>query len=396
MILVLGKGISGKGITRLLKKEDIRYDYLNDYEVKKMDYDLVIKSPGIPYSNKIIRQAIKKKIPVITDIELVYHLSKKEFIAVTGTNGKTTTVSILSKLLKMKPSGNIGYSVCDYIIDYPKNKYCLCELSSFQLKGIKDFRPNVAVILNLEKAHLDYHENISDYHDSKMNILKNMNGNDFVIYNYDDEVISKYVKDISVNKISFSLCNNKANCYIVENYVYYNNRKILSISNLKLKGNQYYYDILASICVSKVLKVKRYVKKIIKFKGINYRMTYIKKNIFNDAKSTNPLSTLGAIKNFNDCILICGGKNRGEDLSVLKSELYRLKKVYCYGESKSNIKDFMESNLINCEEFQTLKEAVYKLKKDKIKGTILYSPMMASLDQYSSYKERGKEFNTYF
>ena len=398
-ILVLGTGVANDGVVMLLKEEGLDYDYLNIDEVMTFDYQFVVKAPGIPMTEPIIQGFLKKNIRVITDVELAFLLRKKFYIAVTGSNGKTTTVSLIKHILSVKyktiACGNIGYSLCRALVEHKDAEIFVVELSSFQLEAsLIDF--NISVLLNVHPCHLDHHTSYKEYIDSKANLCKNQSSSHYCVYHMDDPILREMVKSISAEQISFSRNSYLAKCYIFDEHIYFQNKKILKI-NPSLKEKTFFLeDVMAAI--SAVSLVKGISSKIIReqmksFEEIEYRLTKINSFIYNDAKSTNPYSTMAALECFDSVELICGGYDRKENLDCLKSSLTKLKRVYAYGQTKGKIEKYMQDNNVECLAFNYLDEAFEKAYLDRKEEIILFSPMFASFDGFKNYIERGKYFN---
>lgn len=400
-ILLLGKGISNNALHVFLNKYSIEHDFLSLDEVEKDNYDLVIKGPGIFYSEEIIKMFIAKDVMIITDIEFIYWFLNKEFIAITGTNGKTTTTYLINDILNTKvPSiacGNCGFPISQAALDYKLYKYFVVELSSFELKGLIKFTPKIAVVTNIKSAHLDYHNSLEDYYKSKYNITKNQSKLDYLVLNIDDDVSMQIFKNTEASKVTFSLENKNADCYKKNNNIYYKKEKVFNIRCLTNHTEPFIYDVLASVCVSKILNVEnKYIKRALKkFVNIKYRLEEIKKDIYNDAKSTNINSTISALKTFKnkEVFLICGGYDRKEDLMINEEEFINVKRVYAYGQTKDKVYNIFKKKKKDVLTFNNLKEATLKALNDRINEVILYSPMFASYDQYKSFEDRGKEFS---
>lgn len=398
-ILALGTGVANDGVVMLLKEEGLDYDYLNIDEVMTFDYQFVVKAPGIPMTEPIIQGFLKKNIRVITDVELAFLLRKKFYIGVTGSNGKTTTVSLIKHILSAKyktiACGNIGYSLCRALVEHKDAEIFVVELSSFQLEAsLIDF--NISVLLNVHPCHLDHHTSYKEYIDSKANLCKNQSSSHYCVYHMDDPILREMVKSISAEQISFSRNSYLAKCYIFDEHIYFQNKKILKI-NPSLKEKTFFLeDVMAAI--SAVSLVKGISSKIIReqmksFEEIEYRLTKINSFIYNDAKSTNPYSTMAALECFDSVELICGGYDRKENLDCLKSSLTKLKRVYAYGQTKGKIEKYMQDNNVECLAFNSLDEAFEKAYLDRKEEIILFSPMFASFDGFKNYIERGKYFN---
>lgn len=397
--LVLGKGVANDGVVMLLEEEKIEYEYLNLDELKHYDYTYVIKAPGIPYTEEHIQKFLDLKVSVITDIELACLLRKKFYIGVTGSNGKTTTVSLIQHLLSRKSQavacGNIGYSVCRALVDHKDADIFVVELSSFQLEHSK-IDLNISVLLNVHPCHLDHHSEYKDYIESKANICRYQSASHYCVYLMDDPILRDIVKNVDSQKISFSRSSYLAKCYIHEGYIYYRKNKILKIEDSLAQRSYLLEDAMAAI--SAVSLVNKITPKIIReqwktFQQIEYRLTPINDFIYNDAKSTNPYATLAALDCFQSVELVCGGYDRKENLACLKGALSKIKRVYAYGQTKEKIKNFMEENAVECFVFDDLETAFLKAYQDRKEETILFSPMFASFDHFKNYIERGKYFN---
>ena len=365
------------------------------------DYDYVVKAPGIPYHNDIIKEFISRKIKVYTDLELGMRLRNKYYIVVSGSNGKTTTTYLITNMLNTQFSaiscGNCGFPISQAALDYRHYKYYVIELSSFQLKGIKKFTPKIAVVTNVKQAHLDYHKSIEDYYKSKINITKNQTKEDYLVLNIDDPTSVLLFKNSEATKITYSLNNKNSTCYYNKGNFYYNKEIVCNIRHLNNKTDIFKYDVMASICVAKLLNVenKNIINALKKFENIKYRLESLGKNIYNDAKSTNIYSTISALNEFKnkEVFLICGGYDRKDDLSGLDSNISNVIKVYTYGATKERVYNYFKKKKIEVIMFETLRDATLKALNDRIDEVILYSPMFASYDQYASYEERGREFN---
>lgn len=400
-ILLLGKGISNNALNQFMIKYSIEHDYLKLDEVIRFNYKLVIKGPGIFYDEEVIKKFIENEVEIITDIEFIYWFLNKDYIGITGTNGKTTTTYLITDIINQKYSavscGNCGFPIAQAALDYKQYKYFVLELSSFQLKAVKKFTPKIAVVTNIKQAHLDYHKGVEDYYKSKINITKNQTKQDYLVLNLDDETSLTLLKNSDATKITFSISNKNANAYFYRGYFFYNKEKVCSIKHLKSQTIIMKYNTLAAICVGKLLGIEnKYIIKAIKnFNNIKYRLEEVKKDIYNDAKSTNIYSTISALNEFTNkkVFLICGGYDRKEDLQLLDNHLKNVEKIYAYGSTKEKVLYYFKKKKITVLLFDTLKEATLKALNDKKDEIILYSPMFASYDQYSSYEERGKEFN---
>lgn len=421
-ILVLGLQKSGLAAVELLKTKKtnifisdkkiiqeipetiyIPYDELKN-NLSKMD--LIVKSPGIPYDIDLLKYARSKKIPIISEIELAYQFINKEkvIIAVTGTNGKTTTTTLISKILRdsnieVTSCGNNGYAFSQAILESNKADVFVVELSSFQLMDIYEFKPHIAIILNIDEAHLDYHKNFSQYVNAKLKIFSNLDEDSQLIYNAENEILRKRTKKLKCQKLTFSLSNKKTDIYIDNDRIIYQGLEVMTLSDINLLGKHNYENVLAAIACAKVCYIENMAIKnsICSFTGLPHRLQFIRKingvSYYNDSKSTNIKSTLRAIESFNqELYLILGGYERNQDFyEIIKHE--NIKKIFAFGQTQYRIISIcQELNKIGylC---HNLKEAVHLAHMITEKNDIvLFSPASASWDQYESYEIRGKHF----
>ncbi len=400
-ILFIGKGISNDGAILLAEQLKIQYDYVDTNYKSTKDYSVIVKGPGISYEEDIIKKYLKENKLIITDIEFVYWFLNRYYIGITGSNGKTTTTllvtDILNKKYKSIACGNIGYSIGKASVYNKECSHFVCELSSFELKGIKYFTPSIAIISNINTCHLDFHKTEEDYLLSKKNILINQTNNDHLIYNLDCIKTKELIKGSAAKKYTFSLINEEATCYIKNNYIYLNKEKIIKVSKLKEKNISTLGNYLSSVIVGDILGVdkKDIISSLINFKKSKYRFEYIKKNIINDAKSTNVYSTISALKSIcSPIILICGGLYRNNELNQLDNYLTNIDLVISYGETSNILKEYFNENNIECIRCKNLEDSVTEgLKYLTNKHILLYSPMFASYDLFKSYEQRGELFN---
>ncbi|MCL2522043.1 MAG: UDP-N-acetylmuramoyl-L-alanine--D-glutamate ligase [Erysipelotrichales bacterium] len=402
--LILGKGKNGEGIKLVLEHLKIDYDFLDTAEVKKLNYNLVIKSPGIPIDLPIFTEFKKKGIEVITDIELCYRYFPRRYIAITGTNGKTSTTKMLAEILakevKAVACGNIGYTICQAILEHPKDTIFVVELSSFQLNNCRLFKPEISMLLNLGTAHQDFHGNIPNYHQAKVKIAINQTEKNLLIYNSEDKNILKMISDLKVSKLSFSSKISNNDCYLKGDYLYFKGQKIIKKKLFEQSLSVVADNVLAALSTALYLGIsKQTIKKYFKEPKIDlHRLEPVGKYNFNDAKSTNPASAVMALNKMTEpVLLLCGGKKRNENLLELEPVLMKIKRAYAYGETSLLLKEYFNKNNIECEVFVTLEEALISIKANrKKKEVLLFSPMMASWDQFKSYEERGEIFKNFW
>ncbi|MEI0684740.1 UDP-N-acetylmuramoyl-L-alanine--D-glutamate ligase [Brachyspira pilosicoli] len=378
------------------------------------DITLIIISPGVPQSIDIVKEAKKRNIKVIGEIEFAYNLiPDRNYISVTGTDGKTTTVnliySIISSYKKARLLGNVGNTFSKEVESIEKDEDIVLELSSFQLETVDNFHSHISVILNIAEDHLDRYKDIEDYFNAKKNITKNQNSNDFLILNYDNSYTNSYynelikTKDISFNVLTFSTKNKEANLYYnsEDECLYYNGEKIFSIAKRKLLGMHNIENILASVlaCIKDNIPIEYIDKAVNNFQSIEHRLEFVKEidgvRYINDSKATSMSAVMSALKSFDkNIILIMGGRNKGIDFKPLKSIIEeRVKKLILTGEASEDLSSMIDvSNKIIIKDFT---EAFDYAKKIAVKGdTVLLSPGCASFDSFKNYEERGKYFKS--
>jgi UDP-N-acetylmuramoylalanine--D-glutamate ligase len=374
-------------------------------------FNVLVKNPGIRNDHPYVIKANELEIPVINEIELSYEYfpGNITIIGVTGTNGKTTITSIIYEILKTASKsvylmGNIGYPVCSFLSKLKSGDIVVMEISDHQLCNMNKFKTNISVLANLSEAHLDFHGSYDIYKNIKKRIFNHHTKDDIAILNFDDSEVINSTNDINSTKKYFSLhSNNNSNCFIVDNYIYYNNRKIIALDDIMIIGIHNYENIMAAIMVVKELGIDdKYIIQVLKsFKGVEHRLEYVKdingREIYNDSKSTNIKSTQIALSSFaKPIILLLGGLDRGHSFDDLKEYLKHVKLIVAYGETKLRIKDFADDNKIDCKVVNNLEEATKKAYDSSKKGDIiLLSPACASWDQFKDFEVRGKMFKQY-
>lgn len=413
MYLLLGYGLSNQAAQKYLIEQGINYliydDHL-DYLQPQIDFSkvsLVIKSPGIMNNHKIIIEAKKRKIEIITDIELFFRAYPfQQYITITGSNGKTTTVTLLDKIFSQakKPyflSGNVGIPIFNF---RPQNENLLVEASSFMLEYINKYHPHIACILNLTCAHLDFHETFENYFQAKQNILKNQTKNDFLVYNEDDKNVKELIKISKAIKVPFSKIKVVDGAYSIGKHLYFKDEYILSTDDILLLGKHNIDNILASIAISKILNINNdvIIDVVRKFPGIEHRIEYVGKmqgkKVYNDSKSTNLLALKNALLSFenNNVLLICGGKYRDDDFTILDGITSNVNKVLVFGENKHVFSQYFAKQNIPTFIFNNLDEVMKFLHEINIfEDIILFSPGSSSQDQFKNYEERGRKFKSY-
>ena len=434
-ILVYGTGISGvaavKALNKLGKKififddkksledilgiqeiKDIKFKFFNNIkEIDFLEIDLIIKSPSVPLDSNLIVEANFRNIPVVSDLELAYRLTDKDFIVITGTNGKTTTTTLVHKIIsdndfKAGLTGNIGSGILMDVLE-DKDLYVV-ESSSYQLSSINSFKPKIAVITNITPDHLNWHGNFENYINAKLNIFKNQDENDYVVLNYEDKVIKDNLEKIKSKIIFFSSKRKLSEGIFIngEEIQYKRNDKatnVINLKDIKIPGRHNLENIMAAIGVSVALDLNldRVKESIQGFKGVEHRLELVDSKLdnvlfFNDSKGTNPDSTIKAVEALKEnIIIILGGYNKNSSFDdLVKIFKGKVKYAVLFGETKKVIKEtLIRKGFSNYTMVENLEEAVKKAYEVSTSDDkILLSPACASWDMYSSFEERGKHF----
>ena len=387
-------------------------EYILGYHPQNVDHiDLAVVSPGVPLDLPFILKLKEENIEVIG--ELAYRLSKNpKFVGITGTNGKTTTTSLVGEIFKADNKdtyivGNIGNPVIDTVELTNEDSYLITELSSFQLESIVDFKPKVASILNFSPDHLNRHHTMENYIAAKANIFKNQDENDFAILNYDDMEVRKLAPKCKGQIIFFSRKEKlEKGVYLDENnnIVIHIDEKIVLLNKkeLSLPGNHNLENCMAAIAMAYVCNINLdTLKHILKtFKAVEHRLEYVRTindiMFVNDSKGTNPDSTIKAITSYESpVILIAGGYNKESDFNeLLEIGKENIKSLVLMGETADIIeKTAKEKNYKSIIRVNNMKEAVEVSYKQAEKGdVVLLSPACASWDMYKSFEARGCDF----
>ena len=367
------------------------------------DVNYLIKNPGVPIDHKYVLKAKELGIEVLNEVEVSARLMRKDIhlIGITGTNGKTTTTTIIYEILKEKfkdkvhLTGNMGYPLISFLDKFKKDDFIVMETSSQQLENLDKFTPEVAVLTNVSEAHLEFFKTYNHYKELKKRIFKNHTKDNLAIINRTDEESLKLTKDIKSNKVYFSDSKDDL-CYIEKENIYYKGKKIIDTKEIILKGMHNYQNIMAAIIVAKHYGVEdEIINKVVKkFKGVEHRLEFVKeldgKKYYNDSKATNLVSTQIALKSFDkDILLILGGYERGQDFKELIPYLDNVKVILAIGENRERVKKELSNYNVIVKE--TLKEAMKNIKDYDV-DIVLLSPASASWDQYKKFEDRGEEF----
>ncbi|WP_071459356.1 UDP-N-acetylmuramoyl-L-alanine--D-glutamate ligase [Bacillus massilinigeriensis] len=379
------------------------------HPVELMDegFELVVKNPGIPYHNPMVARALELGIPVITEVELAYEVSEAPFVAITGTNGKTTTTTLVYEMLmhgNKQPliAGNIGTVASGVAQEASKDNHIIIELSSFQLMGVSRFRPKIAIITNLYEAHLDYHGTVEEYHGAKAEITKNQESDDYLIVNADQQKVMEIAESSNAKVIPVSVASELSyGAYLKDGWVYFNDERIISREEIALPGAHNLENILSAVAAAKLSGVENNsIRKVLEtFIGVKHRLQYVeeisKRRFYNDSKATNILATEKALAAFSaPIILLAGGLDRGNDFESLIPSLNGVKALVTFGETAEKIADAgKKAGIKTILRADNVEKAVPEAFSVSDPGDIiLLSPACASWDQYKTFEVRGDMF----
>ena len=374
-------------------------------------FDFVVKNPGIPYHNCMVEAAMKKGIPVYTEIEIAYQLLEGLIIGITGSNGKTTTTTLASLMLKESfperqvfAAGNIGIPLSQLAEQSTKEDIYVSELSSFQLMGIDQFKPKIACIVNIFSAHLDYHGTREEYIEAKLQLTKNQTEDDYLVYNADYPELMTLIKGHTKatlvpfsrkSVLDFGAC-------VEGDSICFNGEKVIPVSTIQVPGTKNVENVLAAVAIAKLAGATNegIQKAVQNFHGVKHRTQFVKevnkRRFYNDSKATNIIATQTALRSFTNqsVILIAGGLDRGNGFDELVPDLTSVSGIVLYGETKEKLQEAAKlAGVPVIEVVNTLEEATKKAyaisKEDDI---ILLSPACASWDQFKNFEIRGDEF----
>lgn len=432
-ILVLGMARSGYACSKILanlNSEVILNDgkeesLLNKEQIKELkelgitcifgnhpdnlldsSFDYVIKNPGIRNDHKYVLLASELNIPVINEVEFAYHLLPKDvnIIAITGTNGKTTTTTLTYNILKQGMSrvhlaGNIGYPLCSILGNIKSGDTIVMEVSCQQLANLHEFKPHIALLTNLSPAHIDFFLGYEHYKETKIKLFKNQIESDYAILNQDNSDSLDYLDNIKSKKLYFST-KTKENASYIDNYLYHEDEKIMSRDLMFLKGNHNVSNALGAILIAKLMNISNEViiDVLKNFRGVEHRLEYVdtinSRKFYNDTEATNIKCTQIALNAFSEStILFLGGLERGQKFEELTPFMKNVRVIIGIGECRERVREFANSLKIENYIYEHLHDGfkkAYEVSKEE--EIILLSPASASWDQYKECEERGAEF----
>lgn len=415
-ILVYGMGRSGQSACKMLYQNDACVSIYDDdknfsnlfcfeNDPTQREYDLVVVSPGIKViGNPLISYFVNNKTPIISELDLGKSFCKGLVIAITGTNGKTTVVSLLGEIFKASGKetfvcGNIGLPISSIAQKTSKKSIVICEVSNFQLELSTFFNPDIACILNLAEDHIDRHGNFAEYVRIKNKITQNFTNKNILIYNFDDP--NNKLIDFPKKTCIFSKNEQKSGCFVREGMIYYNRTKILPVGEIQLKGEKNLENVLACVEIAMLCKVKvQIIRETIKnFLGLAHRLEYVGRrdgvDYYNDSKSTNIACIEMAIQSLKsrNLILLVGGRNKDCNYAHLFNRGYEIKKVVAFGECGGEVYLLARNAGYTAFCYKTMKEAVLDVVNFAERGdVVLLSPGGSSFDEFESYVVRGQIF----
>ncbi|NLC34540.1 MAG: UDP-N-acetylmuramoyl-L-alanine--D-glutamate ligase [Erysipelothrix sp.] len=420
--LIVGGARSGKYMALLLNREGYEViltdnnevTYKKELEVKNITvidgghpdyllethYDVIVKNPGIKYSTPFIKAVLAQGYTIYNEIDVALRFaSDVDVLAISGTNGKTTTVSLLYAMVKEQFSnvylgGNIGIAVSELVYKYPNMQTLILELSSFQLDGIYDLKPKIATLLNLQMDHLDYYEDLDAYYNSKQRIYQNQDKNDYYILNQSDqEIVHRFnndqVQTINLHGIDSVLTENGRD-------IMFNGELLFSKDDLNIVGQHNVENTMVAALMARLYGVDPLnIQKAIKnFNGVEHRIEFVleKNNIkfYNDSKATNVESLKVALEAFDQpVILLAGGYDKQISFEDLRAYNSNVKQAYVFGQTKDKLAEVFDHSIV----VDTLDDALsFALKDAQADDIILFSPACASFDQFKDYEDRGRYF----
>lgn len=415
-VLVYGLSMSGEWVSKLLVKQKAHVFLFDDdnfrLHARRMkncfvlqelnediiaDLDLIVVSPAIEKDNQYLLLAEKHSKPVMSEVEFASHYAK-HLVAVTGTNGKTTTVELISSILSEKykavACGNNGYPLSRAVME-GKNRIMVTEVSSFMLEHSLTFSPHVATILNIQPDHLIRHKTMAEYSKLKHNIFANLKPTDYAVVNLDSNIHATN----RCNVVTYSY-RHLADVYYQKGSIFLHQQKVVDVNQLKIKGKHNILNAMCAICYGYIFKVPlpKIKHALINFEASNFRNTVLNTvgeiRFINDSKSTNIASTLASVEAVNTpIILLLGGSNKGLNYKQLFDKLpFKVRQIVAFGQIASSVEQ--ANKKFKFAKFENLKQAFdYAVSEAKAGDTVLFSPSSASYDQYESYIERGNDFN---
>lgn len=437
-VLVVGMGKSGIAATQaLLKLEAVvsvndskSEDHIDSHFVQYLknknvacylgkdpqdmeQFDMLVLSPGVPLELPFIKEAKEKGVEIVGELEIAYRVGSGKYVAITGTNGKTTTTTLVGKIFKDAGRwtyvvGNIGVAVISKSLEAKAEDWLITETSSFQLETIKSFRPVISALLNITPDHLDRHKSLENYAEAKALIFKNQEAQDFFIVNYDDAQCMRLAKKCKATVVPFSRKEELTfGCYAKEGRIFIKNQRgnkieVCGIEELQIPGTHNLENALAAVAICYFSGIEETIiaKSLREFQGVEHRLEFVGEidgiRFVNDSKGTNPDASIKAIEAMNGgVVLIAGGYDKASDFrEFVKAFSGKVKHMVLLGETAGKIKAAAESigftTMTLAKDMDECVKVAYKLAEPG--DTVLLSPACASWDMYTCFEQRGEHF----
>lgn len=399
-----------KSSIEFLKSEKIDFE-TGKHSEKVYECDLMVVSPGVPSNADVIKNAVNRKIKIISELEFASSFCKGNIIGITGTNGKTTVTSLCDYLFnqcgkKSYGAGNIGLAFSEIAAEVKENEFVSLEISSFQLDLIDNFKPKVAMILNITPDHLNRYENsIEKYALSKLRIFENQDAEDYLILNKDSDLLNQYFKKAKSNILFLSTKKKVTNgCYLENDEVRFVRNNVIEfsckVSDIFIKGEHNIQNAMAVIIAAKIFNLDngKIVEALKSFKGVEHRLELVREiegvKFINDSKATNVDSVIVALKSFEEPIfLILGGQDKGNDYSMIEDLVVeKVKKIYAIGSSAEKVFNYFHQKVkteIKKDFDEVINTAISEARDGDV---VLLSPACASFDMFDNYEHRGRVF----
>ncbi|MFN8007684.1 MAG: UDP-N-acetylmuramoyl-L-alanine--D-glutamate ligase [Terriglobia bacterium] len=395
---------------RLLREQGIPAEAGAHSEKSFLESDLVVLSPGVPFDLPPLQKAKAEGVPIIGELELGFRFLHGRIIAITGTNGKTTTTTLIGEILEkagyeVQVGGNIGRALSSFALSTSANSWTVLEVSSFQLETAPTFRPDIAVFLNVTPDHLDRYQTYEDYFQAKLNLFRNQKPADLAVLNYDDQMLRNAARELHAGIYWFSR-QQEVPCGVfqMENELLWRSKDaevpLMRLAEIPLKGEHNVGNAAAAATAAALAKVplEKISQGIRNFKGVEHRLEFVVTiagvHFFNDSKATNIDAARMALKAFESgIILILGGRDKGSDFGTLAPEIrQRVKCVILLGEASQKIRLQLDG-LVPIRQATTMGEAVELAFAQAVRDdTVLLAPACASFDMFENYEHRGREF----
>jgi UDP-N-acetylmuramoylalanine--D-glutamate ligase len=367
--------------------------------------EMVVLSPGIPPSSEILHNVRSRNIPVFSEIEVASWYCNAAIIAVTGSNGKTTTTTMLGEMLRTTyedviVAGNIGSPLSLYVVDKVSTPWAAVEVSSFQLETTESFHPKIVLLLNLSPNHLDWYDSYDSYINAKMRILNNLNQDDFVIYNSDDAILSERVSETTARLLNFSLTDQSSNGHLKDSTLILNDKSVIDTHDISIRGQHNYANALAAGLAAQLAGISemKMAQVLQQFRGVPHRLEHVATisgiHLINDSKATTLESLAAALRSFDrKIILIAGGKDKGADFDIIRELLIQhVRHAVLIGQASEKMYTSWHKSL-PIQRADTLDEAVVMaLKQANDDEYIVFSPACSSFDMFNDYEHRGDSF----